>query len=67
LQYFLGLEEFSNEDPFEASMLVHFRKRFSLEMIGEVNESLVDGLRDNVNPTDDEPPGGADNLFTLAL
>ena len=58
LQYFLGLEEFSNVAPFEASMLVHFRKRISLEMIGKVNESLVAGLRDNDNPpSDDEPPG----------
>ena len=45
LQYFLGLEEFRNEAPFKASMLVHFRKRISLEMIGEVNEALVTGLR----------------------
>jgi len=59
LQYFLGLVEFSNEAPFEASMMVHFRKRISLEMIGEVNESLVEGLRSNDNPpSDDEPPGG---------
>ena len=27
LQYFLGLSEYSNEAPFEASMMVHFRKR----------------------------------------
>ena len=33
LQYFLGLVEFSNEAPFEASMMVHFRKRISLAMI----------------------------------
>jgi transposase, IS5 family len=58
LQYFLGLEEFSNEAPFEASMMVHFRKRISLEMIGKVNESLVAGLRSHDNPpSDDEPPG----------
>ena len=57
LQYFLGLEEFSNVAPFEASMLVHFRKRISLEMIGDVKESLVAGLRDKDNPpSDDEPP-----------
>ena len=38
-------------------MLVHFRKRISLEMIGDVNESLVAGLRDKDNPpSDDEPP-----------
>jgi transposase, IS5 family len=58
LQYFLGLVEFSNEAPFEASMMVHFRKRISLEMIGKVNESLVVALLDNDNPpSDDEPPG----------
>ena len=40
-------------------MMVHFRKRISLEMIGEVNESLVEGLRSNDNPpSDDESPGG---------
>ncbi len=27
LQYFLGLSGYSNEAPFEASMLVHFRAR----------------------------------------
>ena len=57
LQYFLGLVEFSNEAPFEASMLVHFRKRISLEMIGEVNEALVAGLRGpEIPPSGDEPP-----------
>ena len=57
LQYFLGLEEFRNEAPFEASMLVHFRKRISLEMIGEVNEALVAGLRGpEIPPSGDEPP-----------
>ncbi|MBT4370956.1 MAG: transposase [Candidatus Marinimicrobia bacterium] len=58
LQYFLGLEEFSNKVPFEASMLVHFHKRISLEMIGKVNEALVAGLRgDATMPSGDEPPG----------
>jgi transposase, IS5 family len=57
LQYFLGLEEFRNEAPFEASMLVHFRKRISLKMIGDVNEALVARLRDDATPSsDDELP-----------
>ena len=56
LQYFLGLEEFSNVAPFDASMLVHFPKRISLEMIGDVNESLVAGLRDKDNPPSDDEP-----------
>jgi transposase, IS5 family len=41
LQYFLGLTEYSNEAPFEASMMVHFRHRLSLEIIGRINEAVV--------------------------
>jgi len=44
VQYFLGLDEFSREIPFEALMMVHFRKRITTEMIGEVNENFVFGL-----------------------
>lgn len=38
LRYFLGYSEYRDEAPFEASMLVHFRKRLSLEMVAQVNE-----------------------------
>ena len=41
LQYFLGLIEYTNEAPFEASMLVHFRKRLSRELVGRINEQIV--------------------------
>lgn len=41
LQYFLGLSEYSDVAPFEASMLVHFRKRLSLELVGRINEAIV--------------------------
>jgi hypothetical protein len=41
LQYFLGLSGYSDKAPFEASMLVHFRKRVHLELIGQVNEAIV--------------------------
>ena len=41
LQYFLGLTEYTNEAPFEASMLVHFRKRLSRELVGRINEQIV--------------------------
>jgi transposase, IS5 family len=41
LQYFLGLSEYSDIAPFEASMLVHFRKRLSLELVGRINEAIV--------------------------
>jgi IS5 family transposase len=41
LQYFLGLPEYSDKAPFEASMMVHFRKRLNLEIVGRINERIV--------------------------
>jgi vacuolar-type H+-ATPase subunit F/Vma7 len=41
LQYFLGLSEYSDKAPFEASMMVHFRKRLNLEFVGRINEQIV--------------------------
>jgi IS5 family transposase len=41
LQYFLGLSEYSDRAPFDSSMLVHFRKRLTLELVGRVNEAVV--------------------------
>ena len=41
LQYFLGFHEFHDQAPFDPSMYVHFRKRFSLEQLGQINEAIV--------------------------
>jgi transposase, IS5 family len=41
LQYFNGLSEYSDKAPFEASMMVHFRKRISVEMVGRIREKVV--------------------------
>jgi len=41
LQYFLGFHEFLDQAPFDPSMYVHFRKRFSLEQLGQINEAIV--------------------------
>ena len=41
LQYFLGFHEFRDNAPFDPSMYVHFRKRFSLEQLGRINEAIV--------------------------
>lgn len=44
LQYFLGLSSYSDEAPFEASMLVHFRERIDQELINKVNRQMVKNL-----------------------
>ena len=41
LQYFIGLTEYSNQAPFEASMLVHFRKRLNRELVAKINEQII--------------------------
>jgi len=46
LQYFLGLMEYQDTPPFDPSLMTHFRKRFDKEMLIEINESIVQGARD---------------------
>ncbi|MBD2525403.1 IS5 family transposase [Nostoc sp. FACHB-133] len=41
LQYFIGMSSYSNETPFDASMLVHFRERISVELVNKVNQEMV--------------------------
>ena len=40
LQYFIGMEGYRDEIPFDSSMMVHFRKRITLAMLGEINEQI---------------------------
>ena len=42
LQYFIGMEGYRDEVPFDASMMTHFRERLSLEMIGRINERVIE-------------------------
>jgi len=41
LQFFVGLEEFSQERPFDASTMVDFRKRFGEAGIGRIAEAIA--------------------------
>ena len=47
LQYFIGLEFYSNEAPFDASMMVHFRQRITLALVKAVTEKLVKSSRES--------------------
>lgn len=40
LQYFVGLEGYKDEAPFDSSMMVYFRKRLDGELIEKANEIL---------------------------
>ena len=40
LQYFIGLTKYSNQEPFEASMLVHFRQRLEIDLVTKINSKM---------------------------
>lgn len=63
MQYFIGFKEFTTERPFDPSLLVTFRKRFTEEMMNEISEKMF--LVDEELPDDDNdrmPPGGGADM-----
>jgi len=42
LQYFIGMEGYRDEAPFDASMMTHFRERLTVDMINRVNERVIE-------------------------
>jgi hypothetical protein len=46
LQYFIGQSNYSNELAFDPSLLVHFRQKFSPNLINKVNERMVEKMRE---------------------
>lgn len=76
LQYFIGLESFSNKAPMEASVLTLFRKRITPEMLSEINDYIIGrkviGEMEKKDPPDEPPAAGggkkeAENEGTLIL
>ena len=47
LQYFIGLESYSSEPPFDPSMMVHFRQRITVDLVKSVTEELVKSSRES--------------------
>lgn len=56
LQYFCGYECYTMESPFDASMMTHFRKRISPEMIRRINNLVFapEAVASMDNPEDGE-------------
>ena len=53
LQYLIGLQEYRDEAPFDPSMMVHFRKRITPEILSRINETIVQRRMSN-NRNDDD-------------
>ncbi len=45
LQYFLGMSSYSNDIPFDASLMVYFRERIDQDMVNKVNKKMVENAR----------------------
>ena len=51
LQYFLGLPEYQNEAPFDASMLTRFRQRITPDMLKWANDKITETKKDKEKDT----------------
>jgi IS5 family transposase len=55
LQFFIGYEEFSRKRPFDASLMVDFRKRYGEEGIQRIAESIALASLQTAAPAAEEP------------
>ncbi len=72
LQYFLGFSCYSDKAPFDASMMVHFRKRLTVQVLNDISkhiakESLCSGVEEKSKDDDSEPPSSGPNQGKLLL
>jgi transposase, IS5 family len=58
MQYFIGFSSFSDEEPFDASLFVEFRKRLGAEQINKINEKIL-GLSEYDTNREDKGDGAA--------
>jgi len=74
MQFFLGFAGYSSKAPFDPSMMVHFRKRFSEENLKQINELIVERGKamvmeavSSLPDDDDSDDPGADAGSQIAL
>jgi len=74
MQYFCGFESYSTEKPFDSSLMVHFRKRLTAEMIKEISEeAFAAEAKKNIEKDEDDSDsdegnatsGGADSSVII--
>src|SRR5699024_9604637 len=58
LQYSIGLHEFQEKAPFDASSMTYFRKRFDTGLINDINERIVQKQQEKESEkrSKNEPP-----------
>ena len=51
LQYFIGMSNYSNDSPFEASMMVYFRERIKMDFVKKINQKMVKDYQEESEET----------------
>jgi hypothetical protein len=67
LQYFCGMPGYRDELPFEASSMVHFRKRLTPEILGEINEMIIAKAENKSEPPPPDEDASGENQGTLTV
>ena len=71
LQFFCGFAEYKDEPPFDASLMVYFRKRLTPEILGEINELIIQKAQseevENEDDGSDDEDDNAGNSGTLIV
>jgi len=62
LQYFIGMEGYRDEAPFDASMMTHFRERLTLELLDRVNERVIENEHKKKEPNGTEQSGNEEGI-----
>ena len=52
LQYFLVMSDYSNEPPFDASLMVHFRERIDKNLVNKINSYMVGDLTKKIEESE---------------
>lgn len=67
LQYFIGLEAFTQKSPFDQSMMTRFRKRISTETLQKVNDIIIERPAEKEDDDKHDNGGSGGNSGTLIL
>jgi len=67
LQFFIGMPSYQEGKPFDASTMVHFRKRLTAEKANEINEIILDFHKEEKEDEDSNDDEGPSNKGTLML
>ena len=54
LQYFLGMSNYSNEAPFEASMMVYFRERIGIDLVNKIHQKIVKNFQEKIEKEEEQ-------------